>query len=244
MPHVPTGWPPLLSSFSSSAIFPAAFRVSSRPSTSTLRPAESYPRYSRRWSPSTSRGAAGRCPTYPTIPHIRPRSTVPQFRSGRPYGRRGAGRRHAASTPQETLLRHQPCPRLPGRTAPGRRRARAAAAPLQRPPGTRHQRPRLLLVRRLRDDPENRLRAGRPEVQPLALTGPREPQPVLPVRFGRLQLLLQQAVALLERAGVPRQLLLDDRIAAFAPHMFLHCHTRLQEELEHQRGRDRGVPGQ
>src|SRR6516225_1896004 len=35
----------------------------------TARPAESYPRYSSRCSPSTRTGVASRLPTYPTIPH-------------------------------------------------------------------------------------------------------------------------------------------------------------------------------
>ncbi|CAM5226634.1 hypothetical protein SFUMM280S_06648 [Streptomyces fumanus] len=36
----------------------------------TTMPAESYPRYSRRWRPSRSSGATSRLPMYPTIPHM------------------------------------------------------------------------------------------------------------------------------------------------------------------------------
>ena len=50
------------SSFSSTAIFPGALNTSMRPSLTTASPAESYPRYSSRFSPSSTRAAAGRAP--------------------------------------------------------------------------------------------------------------------------------------------------------------------------------------
>ena len=58
----------------------AARRSSTRPTAFVVRralrwataiPAESYPRYSRRASPSTRILDAGRVPTYPTMPHMR-----------------------------------------------------------------------------------------------------------------------------------------------------------------------------
>src|SRR6516165_8411442 len=48
---------------------PAVLVTWSRPRWMTARPAESYPRYSSRCSPSTRTGVASRLPTYPTIPH-------------------------------------------------------------------------------------------------------------------------------------------------------------------------------
>ncbi len=50
------------SSFSSAAIFPAVLNTSMRPSLTTASPAESYPRYSSRFSPSSTSAAAGRAP--------------------------------------------------------------------------------------------------------------------------------------------------------------------------------------
>src|SRR5487761_594957 len=50
---------------------PSARRRSMRPFTSVAMPAESSPRYSRRFSPSSSSGAAAPLPTMPTMPHIR-----------------------------------------------------------------------------------------------------------------------------------------------------------------------------
>src|SRR6476620_8690504 len=56
---------------SSTLIRPPARRTCSRPASSiTATPAESYPRYSSRLSPSTSSGWATFRPTYATIPHI------------------------------------------------------------------------------------------------------------------------------------------------------------------------------
>src|SRR5207245_4708544 len=57
---------------SSITILPAALRVSRPFPLSVATPAESYPRYSRRLSPSINIGAAVLDPMYPTIPHIRP----------------------------------------------------------------------------------------------------------------------------------------------------------------------------
>ncbi len=56
---------------SSSASFPARF-TTRRPSFRTATPDESYPRYPRRRSPSTTMGRASSDPTYPTMPHMDP----------------------------------------------------------------------------------------------------------------------------------------------------------------------------
>src|SRR4051812_35124909 len=56
---------------SSCEIFPAAFRVSTPLPFITATPAESYPRYSIRFSPSRRSGVAPRIPIYPMIPHIK-----------------------------------------------------------------------------------------------------------------------------------------------------------------------------
>src|ERR1019366_1434279 len=53
---------------------PFARRISSLLSTKVAMPAESYPRYSRRPSPSSRMGEASRGPTYPIIPHMIVRS--------------------------------------------------------------------------------------------------------------------------------------------------------------------------
>jgi hypothetical protein len=64
------------------ASLPAFFVVASRPSERTATPAESYPRYSSRRSPSRTTSNESFGPTYPTIPHIVPRVPAP----GRPPG--------------------------------------------------------------------------------------------------------------------------------------------------------------
>src|SRR5574337_1742541 len=58
------------STFSSSLIFPTLRWTTIRSCWRIARPAESYPRYSRRLSPSKRTGTTFLCPTYPTIPHI------------------------------------------------------------------------------------------------------------------------------------------------------------------------------
>src|SRR5215207_5467795 len=70
--------------FSRFASLPAFFAEVSSPSATTAIPAESYPRYSSRRSPSrtTSRASCG--PTYPTIPHIGPRVPAEADHSVRP----------------------------------------------------------------------------------------------------------------------------------------------------------------
>src|SRR3954470_3339589 len=49
---------------------PARLRRCSRSPVRVASPALSYPRYSRRLSPSTRIGSASRGPTYPTMPHM------------------------------------------------------------------------------------------------------------------------------------------------------------------------------
>src|SRR5690242_10144254 len=61
------------STFSRFPSLPARLRVSRCPSETTATPAESYPRYSRRRSPSTTTSSACLSPTYPTMPHMRAR---------------------------------------------------------------------------------------------------------------------------------------------------------------------------
>ena len=56
--------------FTNCESFPADFRTSMPPLAITATPAESYPRYSRRRSPSSSTGTAGRAPIYPMMPHM------------------------------------------------------------------------------------------------------------------------------------------------------------------------------
>src|SRR5215471_18053615 len=57
---------------------PSARRTSSpSPPFPTAIPAESYPRYSRRRSPSMMTGTTLFLPTYPTMPHITPPQQVP-----------------------------------------------------------------------------------------------------------------------------------------------------------------------
>src|SRR5512138_3822766 len=58
------------SAFSSAAIFPTLRQSPSFPPAATATPAESYPRYSSRRSPSSRISAASRRPTYPTMPHM------------------------------------------------------------------------------------------------------------------------------------------------------------------------------
>src|SRR5574337_2088109 len=58
------------STFSSSLIFPTLRWTTIRSCWRIARPAESYPRYSSRLSPSRRTGTTFLCPTYPTIPHI------------------------------------------------------------------------------------------------------------------------------------------------------------------------------
>src|SRR5207253_10773663 len=55
---------------SSPLIRPAARRTCSPSRLRTATPAESYPRYSSRFSPSRIRPTASLSPTYPTMPHI------------------------------------------------------------------------------------------------------------------------------------------------------------------------------
>jgi hypothetical protein len=59
-----------VTTLSSIAIFPTAFRVSTPFPFITATPAESYPRYSSRFNPSMRTGVATRGPMYPTIPHM------------------------------------------------------------------------------------------------------------------------------------------------------------------------------
>src|SRR5690606_20014838 len=59
--------------------FPARLQATSSVPSTTATPAESYPRYSSRRSPSSTIGSAGRDPTYPTIPHMP--GSLPQDRS-------------------------------------------------------------------------------------------------------------------------------------------------------------------
>src|ERR1044071_3517294 len=59
------------SSFSRLTSFPAFLAAASPPSASTATPAESYPRYSSRFSPAITTSSADCDPTYPTIPHMR-----------------------------------------------------------------------------------------------------------------------------------------------------------------------------
>src|SRR5947207_1350565 len=72
MPTWPAGRDlPLFSSFSSALIRPTARRTCISPAESmTAMPAESYPLYSSRLSPSIRRGCATLRPTYATIPHM------------------------------------------------------------------------------------------------------------------------------------------------------------------------------
>src|SRR5215203_1263744 len=56
---------------SSASSFPALRTTWSSPPSSTATPAESYPRYSSRRSPSSRIGSACWFPAYPTIPHMR-----------------------------------------------------------------------------------------------------------------------------------------------------------------------------
>src|SRR5688572_5002865 len=69
MPTEPGEFEP--ASFSTSVeSFPAARWIVKLPLQSVAMPAESYPRYSRRFKPSMRRGAASFDPTYPTMPHM------------------------------------------------------------------------------------------------------------------------------------------------------------------------------
>src|SRR5918994_7313070 len=56
---------------SSASSFPAFRTTWTSPPSSTATPAESYPRYSSRRSPSSRIGSACWFPAYPTIPHMR-----------------------------------------------------------------------------------------------------------------------------------------------------------------------------
>src|SRR5882672_9556874 len=56
---------------------PTERRRLSAPSRTTATPAESYPRYSSRRSPSTMTGTASLDPTYPTMPHMVLESVFP-----------------------------------------------------------------------------------------------------------------------------------------------------------------------
>jgi hypothetical protein len=62
------------------AIFPArlttAIRLPESPDVTTATPAESYPRYSRRFRPAMITSAARPDPTYPTMPHMAVRLPV------------------------------------------------------------------------------------------------------------------------------------------------------------------------
>jgi hypothetical protein len=80
MPTVAAGRGLSASAFSRLASLPARFEVASSPSTRTATPAESYPRYSSRRSPSRTTASASCGPTYPTMPHIAAR--VPAERTG------------------------------------------------------------------------------------------------------------------------------------------------------------------
>lgn len=70
MPVVPVGSGRSTSSFSRLTSFPAFFAAASPPSAGTATPAESYPRYSSRFSPAITTSSADCDPTYPTIPHM------------------------------------------------------------------------------------------------------------------------------------------------------------------------------
>src|SRR3954454_21817613 len=70
MPSVEGGSPSSASTFSRLASLPAFLAVLSRPSARTATPAESYPRYSSRRSPSRTTSNESCGPTYPTMPHI------------------------------------------------------------------------------------------------------------------------------------------------------------------------------
>ena len=70
-PVVPAGNGRSTSSFSRLTSFPAFFAAASPPSARTATPAESYPRYSSRFSPGHHDVKSADCdPTYPTIPHM------------------------------------------------------------------------------------------------------------------------------------------------------------------------------
>src|SRR4051812_22849116 len=71
MPVSPAGSGRSTSSFSRLTSFPAFLAAASPPSASTATPAESYPRYSSRFSPAITTSSADCDPTYPTIPHMR-----------------------------------------------------------------------------------------------------------------------------------------------------------------------------
>ena len=58
------------STCSSASSFPAFRTTWTSPPSSTATPAESYPRYSSRRSPSSRIGSACWFPAYPTIPHM------------------------------------------------------------------------------------------------------------------------------------------------------------------------------
>src|SRR5918992_2405960 len=104
---------------SSTSSFPAFRTTWTSPPSSTATPAESYPRYSSRRSPSSRIGSACWFPAYPTIPHMRrllsaaqagPRHRRRQSRGYREPPRRSPGRLGVALEPHPLLGRvaHDP----------------------------------------------------------------------------------------------------------------------------------------
>ena len=65
--------------FSRLASLPARLSEKIAPSATTAIPAESYPRYSSRRSPSMTTSRACWYPTYPTIPHMHPSLGLPRW---------------------------------------------------------------------------------------------------------------------------------------------------------------------
>src|SRR5574337_695623 len=90
------------STFSNSLIFPTLRWTTIRSCWRIARPAESYPRYSSRLSPSRRTGTTFLCPTYPTIPHI----ALPLSVSG-PNCRTRAALIHLSCPPEcQRIARH------------------------------------------------------------------------------------------------------------------------------------------
>src|SRR5690606_20147765 len=99
----------------------------------------------------------------------------------------------------------------------------------------RHQKARLFGARRLRDDANDRLGAGRAKMRPAAFLRPGEAQPVLPVDLWSGQTARQDFVRIVERSGGARDLLLDDLVRPDLARDLVQRPLLLGEELEDER---------